>query len=377
MNYKNYIAISTALIVFSTCRIGSKQTKVIIYTKAPVNIMLTINQVPYFDEKVKVIDSAKIINNHDSLILYVPRQQERLYDIDVEGQHMPITFINDAPLIRVHVDYFANTFNIAGSNATNSLYNFEGTQMLVSNKLKELAAKIYSSKTNKANKKMIDSLQHVFRSDLSMFFKRYINYADTVKSAAAFIKVYNTIDFETDYKTEKQFILHTQKRFSNDKPIQRLCKEALATVTIYEQEYLIGNTLPYIKLPDQNGKEFSTAILKNTYYLIDFWTTYCSECLVFKEAEKKLLSSKVTINNLQIISVAIDDEKDNWKTIINKNGYNWPQLIDTKMWQGTTAQTLKFDSIPFNFLIDRSGKIIDKAIKPEDLSKVIATRCKK
>jgi hypothetical protein len=42
------------------------------------------------------------------------------------------------------------------------------------------------------------------------------------------------------------------------------------------------------------------------------------------------------------------------------------------MWQGPAVRTLLFDSIPFNFLVGPHGKIIDKAIKPDSLQKVIS-----
>jgi hypothetical protein len=73
----------------------------------------------------------------------------------------------------------------------------------------------------------------------------------------------------------------------------------------------------------------------------------------------------------EIVSVAIDSEKEDWELILEKENLNWTQLIDEKMWQGTAVKTLKFDSIPFNFLVNPEGRIIAKAIKPDSLLPVL------
>lgn len=134
---------------------------------------------------------------------------------------------------------------------------------------------------------------------------------------------------------------------------------------------MVGDELPSITLPDQDDKPFTTGSLSKQYYLIDFWSTWCDQCMAFKAAEKKI-ADKIPPGKLQIVSVAIDNKKSNWKNIIYGNQYNWIQLIDVKMWQGPAVRTLVFDSIPFNFLVAPRGKIINKAIKPDSLLKIIS-----
>jgi hypothetical protein len=42
-------------------------------------------------------------------------------------------------------------------------------------------------------------------------------------------------------------------------------------------------------------------------------------------------------------------------------------LIDEQMWAGPVARTLRFDSIPFNFLLGKDGRILAKGISPDSL----------
>ena len=78
----------------------------------------------------------------------------------------------------------------------------------------------------------------------------------------------------------------------------------------------------------------------------------------------------------RMISVALDNQKDTWMVQIRQNNYSWIQLIDEKMWQGTAAKTLKFDSIPFNFLVSPKGIILAKGIKPDSLVYTVAKTVK-
>lgn len=73
-----------------------------------------------------------------------------------------------------------------------------------------------------------------------------------------------------------------------------------------------------------------------------------------------------------MVSIALDDEKERWIDAIKKDTLPWTQLVDEKMWFGPTAKTLKLDSIPFNFLVDKQGRILAKAIRPDSLHSAIA-----
>jgi thiol-disulfide isomerase/thioredoxin len=366
-----YLAYTILLLMAWSCQ-SKNNTKLIVYTKAPIGAKIYIKLIPYFKEKEEIIDSATVINNHDSLIMNIPDQhEERLFKVVTPGQYMQAVFINDSKLIRVHVNYFNHTNSVSGSRATNSLVDFENRQKLFSAQIHVITNRVDSLYKLHIKGPQIDSLQHQFDTKLSWYLNQYVNYCDTVKSPAAFAKIYNNVDFDTDYKGLKKFIVYNAARFPDYPAIQEIKIRALRTVRIYELEFMIGDKLPSITVPDFNGKLFSTGSLKGQYYLIDFWSTWCPQCMTFKVAQKKILDGGLN-NKVKFVSVAIDDEKQIWQNLIQKNKLNWIQLIDEKMWDGPVVNTLVFDSIPFNFLVSPQGKVIKKAIKPDSLAKVIA-----
>jgi thiol-disulfide isomerase/thioredoxin len=373
MNKLKTCVLTLLLIGFLTgCKnLSGDYTRLVIHTSAPLNSRLYVDIIPFNNEKAGIVDSAVIKNNRDSIILYIPKKTERLLKIIVKGERLSIVFINDAPVIRVHADYFSNKYTITGSKATTSLKNFNDNQLVKANELRKINQGMDSLKIHHIKNRLSDSLTALFNHDLQSYFKQYKIYADTVSSPAAFMAADMSIDFGDDYKASKKFILHASARFPHYEPLQSFTKEVLATIRIYEEEFYIGDKLPPITLPDIDNKTFSTSTLNNQYYLIDFWSTLCGQCIMFKVAEMKI-ADKIPSDKLQIVSVALDDQKDEWKKIIYGNKYNWKQLIDVKMWQGPAVRTLLFDSIPFNFLVGPHGKIIDKAIKPDSLQKVIS-----
>jgi len=351
-------------------------TRVVIYTKAPIKSLITIKRIPFYDEKEHTVDSAIVVNNHDSLILYIPETDgERLFKIEASKMHMPVTVINDSRLVRVHVDYFADTFKVEGSRATLSLNKFEANQEKLAGRSRDYYKTIDSLK--KANKpsKLIDSMLLNLNKLVANINKQYLNYADTVTSPAAFIKAYNLVDFGDDYKKAKTFIAKVSKRFPNYKPVQRLVKEAQASIRVSELELNVGDQLPSVSLPDKDGKLYSTRALKGKYFLIDFWSTWCQQCYLFKIAEANFYK-KYPQKSPQMIGVALDDNIDDWKKTIKLNQYPSIELIDIKMWQGPTVNAMVFDSIPFNFLVGPDGKIIDKAISPSKLETILLKNIK-
>src|SRR6185369_14055447 len=160
-----------------------------------------------------------------------------------------------------------------------------------------------------------------------------------------------------------------------NKQIQKLKDETLDYLKIFEEEYNVGDVLPELVLPDRMGIKFSTYSLKGKFVFIDFWSTWCEACMQYdkeKEKAKKIFAPE----KFEIVSIALDAEKEAWKNYLQQKKYDWPQLIDEKMWNGPTRKAYKIDSIPFNFLVAPDGRVLAKAIKPDSVVAVISKNIK-
>lgn len=354
---------------------SKKMTRISISIYAAQNKKIYLYNVPCTTEKRKLIDSAIVQNVNDSIVFTVPFEEDRMYEITMTAPIRKFYFITDASHIQVTANNINGKYTISGSPATISLKKFQDDQASLTQHAHTLSKKIDSLTKKGVTGENINPLKKQLEGSLLLINSNYIAYADTVQNPAAFLIIYNKIDFAYDHKKLKQFILKAAERFQQYVPIQHLKQEVLDLADIFEKEYNVGDSLPVIELPDMNNHLFSTRSMKGKYYLVDFWSTWCSRCMPYN-AVKKEAGSYFSKSKFEIISVVIDDNKETWQQIIKQNKYEWVQLIDEKMWQGSAAKTLKFDSIPFNFLVSPEGRILAKAIRSDSLLTVLKNNIK-
>ena len=369
-----YILLLCFLVVICFCCEQNKfsGTKVIFHIHHAYGHKAFLQTIPYADEKPVIVDSANIENGNDTVELHVPQGDERPYRLRINNSRMEIVIINDSPVIDAEANIFKPLdYTVRNSKATQSVKSFLDSQLKLSIKGRSDAEKIDSLKLNNAPKHSIDSLTTEYNEGLANFFKQYISYADTVSSPAAFLFVYNNVDFGNDHEGLKNFISKAAQRFPDNNGIQQLKQKTLEYLRIFEVEYNPGDYLPELILPDVDGRNFSTYSVKGKYVFIDFWSTWCPACLKYDQA-KVTAKRSFPGKKFEIVSIALDSEKETWRRYIQANKFNWVQLIDEKMWRGPTIKAYSIDSIPFNFLLGPDGKILSKAIKPDSVIPVLS-----
>ena len=62
-----------------------------------------------------------------------------------------------------------------------------------------------------------------------------------------------------------------------------------------------------------------------------------------------------------------DGQKDRWLKAIYDDNLTWTHVSDLKFWNNEVAVLYKVSSIPQNYLIDPSGKIVGKNLRGADL----------
>jgi len=359
------------VILFGSCKsdVNRSGKKLTVLVDFAYHQKIYLQRVAFNEEVPLLLDSAVVQTGRDTLSFYIPDgNQQRLYTIAIAQSNIKMPVIADGQDIVLHFNYATKKYWFKNSPASQSLKNFNDTQLALAVHMRLLKKSIDSLVTmHKPVKKLQDSMTNLN----TIFFERYQSFADTVKSPAAFLAVYDLVDFGTNTQALQQFINKAGTRFVTDTTLQKLRRSVLAYINAVENHLKIGDTIPELILPDANGATFSINSLKGKYVFINIWSTFCQQCAIYNEAARKAKHQYLN-SKFEAVSIALDDQKFKWYQIVQKNNYDWPQLIDQKMWQGSAFYTLRFDSIPYNFLLSPEGRVLAKGISSDSVGVVIS-----
>ena len=130
----------------------------------------------------------------------------------------------------------------------------------------------------------------------------------------------------------------------------------------------VGVPAPDFTQNDVNGTPVKLSSFRGKYVLVDFWASWCGPCRQENPNVVKAYN-RFKDKNFTIIGVSLDraDGKTAWQSAIKSDGLNWTQVSDLKFWNNEVAGLYNIKSIPANFLIDPTGKIIARDLRGEDL----------
>jgi peroxiredoxin len=334
----------------------------------------------FFSEKnPEVLDTAEIKNG--KFTIGAKASEEGLYRLRFEKQEIGYIFINDKSSIDFRADVKDITllgpdFNTPANKAfKNFIVGVDAKQKNLTN----LSTEIDSLKTIKKNDSAVQAKTLQLNTDISGF-KNYIVKAidtETDPVVAMFALGYTRGIEPSELKTvvpnlAKRFPKHTgiagiitqynQMMVKKDEPtVPKASPQATGKIAI-------GFTAPDFTMADIDGKQVSLSSFKGKYVLLDFWASWCGPC---RGENPNVVANynKYKNKNFTVLGVSLDEDKAAWLGAIKKDNLTWTHVSDLKGWSNAVAKVYGVESIPFNALLDPSGKIIATDLRDEDLGK--------
>ena len=125
---------------------------------------------------------------------------------------------------------------------------------------------------------------------------------------------------------------------------------------------LVGRAAPDFTLPQLDGPPIHLSSLRGQVVVVNFWASWCAEC----HTEQTALNdtwAKFRDSGVVVLGVDFEDNNADARDYIASEGSDYPVVVDAN---STTALAFGVRGVPETYVLDQTGRIVDRVIGAVD-----------
>lgn len=123
------------------------------------------------------------------------------------------------------------------------------------------------------------------------------------------------------------------------------------------QKTSIGNVAPDFSIKDTNDSILSLSAFRGKYLILSFEKSGCGPCSEDYPVLKQIYKDREK-TDIEIFSIAFDENKYDWLEVAKEYNIDWLQAIDTYGLASPILAYYNVNTLPDYFLLDKEGKIL-------------------
>jgi peroxiredoxin len=288
--------------------------------------------------------------------------------------------------LNAHHDSLNYPVSVTGSKGTELMVEYNKTLRTTINKLTGLN-NIYMQNIDSpqlpAVIQSLDSLAQIYLNEINSYTKNYID--KNISSLASLVALYQQVApnvYVLNPSKDLKYFVKVDSAMSilypKYEPVTSLHEQVNELVTSVKGGTSIapvsgtGAEAPEIALPTPQGDTIKLTSTRGSVVLLDFWASWCVPC---RQENPNLVKAYTLYHKkgFQIFQVSLDKTKEAWmKGIQDDHLDKWIHVSDIQYWNSIVVPLYKIESIPFNFLLDKDGRIIASNLRGDKLQEKLA-----
>ncbi len=335
------------------------------------NQKLMLQEVPYGGKPIVTLDSTTIGADGKYVFDFIAKQ-EGIYRLATESD-LEIMFINDEEQIQIDADAAnAQAYKVRGSKNSQALIDF-----LTAYKKKDSSvfATLYNLEQLQQQKGKDSSIHwlQIERTNKINALNQFVETTLSTATSPALLYYVLGISLRSMETAKVLALAKIAAEKTKAEPLIQFSNllNSQVQANTPATPISIGAMAPEIALANEKGEIVTLSSFKGKYVLVDFWASWCGPC---RGENPNVVAAyeKYKNKNFTVLGVSLDDNKENWLEAIKADKLNWQHISDLKKWESTVVPTYQIEGIPFNVLLDTTGKIIAKDLRGQALQATLA-----